>query len=147
MPRWRQKAVCRGNSGWCVRLPGSPVWKMPAFQTSPAPSANIPPSQPFSLCRSRFLNLLLLLFVLRSLPPQKAPLSFSRLSLSLCAGRKKKKKKYRCFDTSYTAWTRKKQAYTQNNYKNTALPEFLTFPSDRKADLCRVFLFLQIHKK
>lgn len=64
MPRWRQKAVCRGNSGWCVRLPGSPVWKMPAFQTSPAPSANIPPSQPFSLCRSRFFNLLLLLFVL-----------------------------------------------------------------------------------
>lgn len=82
MPKWRQKAVCRGNSGWCVRLPGSPVWKMPAFQTSPAPSANIPPSQPFSLCRSRFFNLLLLLFVLRFFP-EHFTLLFAALPLTL----------------------------------------------------------------
>lgn len=144
MPRWRQKAVCGGNSGWCVRPPGSPVWKMPAFQTSPGPSANIPPSQPFSLCHSRSPT-----------PPPSTCLSsrpsfafFTAQKASLCffvaLPLQKKKKSDRCFDTSYEAQTRKNTSLCAN----APLSHFLDFPSDRKVDPCRTFFFfLQIHLK
>lgn len=125
MPRWRQKAVCRGNSGWCVRLPGSPVWKMPAFQTSPALSANIPPSHPFSLCRSHFLNLLLLLLVLRFFPPRMLCFPF-RGSPSQFAQKKKKKS----LIVVLTPLTK-----SRHGKNRPPISDFLTFPSDRKVGL------------
>lgn len=143
MPRWRQKAVCRGNSGWCVRLPGSPVWKMPAFQTSPAPSANIPPSQPF------FLYVALVFWTCFSscsssvfFPPRTFHSRF-RGSPSHFA---QKKKSYRCFDTSYER-KKKKQASTQIR----CFPIFSLFHLTERLiyieSFFSFFFFLQINSK
>lgn len=76
-----------------LRLVCSPAWQPcmedASFSNLPSSLCQHPSfSAFFSLCRSRFLNLLLLLFVLCVFSPQNVSLSFSRLSFSLCAEKK-----------------------------------------------------------
>lgn len=99
---------------------------------------------PSSLCQhpsfSAFFFMSLSFFEPAS-PPVRAPLffplnaslSFSRLSLSLCAEKS--------LIVVLTPLTQCRQGKSRPTLKNTLLSEFLTSPSDRKSDLRGVFYF------